>query len=92
MLSGFIAFLFVRTKNFQIKRISWLFVYIIGILIVSFIGDKNFSFQNFLPIEPLNYLKMPYDLIVLAIFSVIIYFWAYKSNVNYKDKINEEEN
>ena len=91
LLSGFIAFLFVRTKNFQIKRISWLFVYIIGILIVSFIGDKNFSFQNFLPIEPLNYLKMPYDLIVLAIFSVIIYFWAYKSNVNYKDKINEEE-
>jgi amino acid transporter len=80
MLIGFPLFLLVRTHHLDVKRNTWLWVYILGIMAVSYLGDTNFVFENFLPIGPLGMLHMPYDIIVLTIFAVIIYAWAYVSN------------
>ncbi len=62
-------------------RTAWVPVYIIGISVISFLGDPHFTFQNFTPWEPLGILQMPHDLIVLTIFSTLIFAWAYRVNV-----------
>lgn len=85
MLTGYIAFFFVK-KKWEFKRNLWLLAYLFGIVIIAYLGDPNFMFNNFLPIKPLGYLVMPYDLIVLAIFAIIIYIWAYKENIKYKEQ------
>jgi len=54
-------------------------------LILSLIGDPELTFKNFMPIKPLGWLTFPYDLGVIAVFSIIIYFWVYKVNIKYKD-------
>ena len=87
MLIGFPLFLLVRTHKLEIKRNAWLWVYILGIMIVSYLGDTNFVFANFLPISPLSIITMPYDMVVLAVLAVAIYVWAYIANV--KSQIKE---
>ncbi|MBN2479053.1 MAG: amino acid permease [Parachlamydiales bacterium] len=81
LLTGFIAYLFVKVKNWEIKRNIWIIVYLLGIMIVSYLGDPKFAFNNFLPVKPLGLLIFPYDLIILTIFSIFIYLWAYKVNI-----------
>jgi len=83
MLTGYIAFFFVKSK-WEFKRNLWIIVYLLGIVVIAYLGDPTFMFNNFLPIKPLGYLMMPYNLIVLAIFAAIIYIWAYKENIKYK--------
>lgn len=85
MLTGYIAFFFVK-KKWEFRRNLWILGYLLGIAIIAYLGDPNFMFNNFLPIKPLGLLMMPYDLIVLAIFAVIIYIWAYKQNIKYKEQ------
>ncbi|NGX63572.1 MAG: Aspartate-proton symporter [Candidatus Anoxychlamydiales bacterium] len=85
MLSGYIAFFFVK-KKWEFKRNLWVIAYLVGIMIIAYLGDPAFMFNNFLPIQPLGYLLLPHDLIVLAIFSIIIYIWAYKVNSKFKEK------
>lgn len=80
MLAGFPLFLLVRTHGLQIKRTAWIWVYIVGILVVSYLGDTNFIYQNFLPIGPQGIITMPYDAILLIIFAIFIFAWAYKAN------------
>ena len=80
MLAGFPLFLLVRTHSLEIKRSAWLWVYIIGIILISYLGDTNFVFANFLPIGPLGIIPMPYDMIVLTVFAVLIFTWAYFAN------------
>jgi amino acid transporter len=80
MLIGFPMFLLIRRHNLDVKRTAWIWVYIIGVVVVSYIGDPNFVFSNFLPIGPVGILKMPYDMVVLAIFAVLIFAWAYVAN------------
>jgi amino acid transporter len=82
MLAGFPLYGLVRTHKFDFKRSAWLGVYIIGIMLVSYLGDPNFVFANFLPISPLGIITMPYDMILLAIFAVVIFAWAYHANVH----------
>ncbi|NGX34078.1 MAG: Aspartate-proton symporter [Candidatus Anoxychlamydiales bacterium] len=86
MLTGYIAFIFVKTK-WEFKRNFWVIVYLIGIVIISYLGDPSLMFNNFLPIDPLGYLKLPYDLVVLTIFSILIYLWAYNENKKFKGKL-----
>ncbi|NGX56309.1 MAG: hypothetical protein K1060chlam5_00547, partial [Candidatus Anoxychlamydiales bacterium] len=81
LLTGFIAYFFVKVKNWEIKRNIWIMVYLLGIMLISYLGDPEFSFNNFLPIKPLGYLMLPYDLYVLTAFAILIYIWAYKINV-----------
>lgn len=73
-------------KKIQFFRTLWLVVYLIGVCVISLIGDPAFEFNNFLDIRPLGLLPMPIDLIILAIFAIVIYIWAY--NVNKKYPIN----
>ena len=86
MLLGYPAFVFVRRHNFEFKRNLWILVYLIAVIIVSAIGDRRFVFNNFMRFEPLNILTMPYDLIVLTIIGVVIFYWAYKVNIKYEAK------
>jgi amino acid transporter len=81
LLTGFIAYFFVKVKNWEIKRNVWMLVYLLGIMITSYLGDPKFSFSNFLPINSIGVLLFPNDLYVLTIFSILIYIWAYKINV-----------
>jgi len=73
LLTGYPVFLLIKEKNVKWSRSLWVVFYLIGIVIVSFIGDPKFEFNNFTPWHPLGYLLMPYDLIVLTIFSILIY-------------------
>jgi amino acid transporter len=85
MLIGFPLFLLVRTHKLELMRNAWLWVYIIGIMAVSYLGDTNFVFENFLPIGPLGIIKMPYDIGILAVFAILIYTWAYLTNSRAKE-------
>lgn len=80
MLAGFPLFLLVRTHSLEIKRSAWLWAYLIGIVAISYLGDTNFVFQNFLPVGPLGIITMPYDMIVLTVFAILIFAWAYFAN------------
>jgi amino acid transporter len=94
ILIGYVLFLTVKKeRKFEFKRNMWLITYMIGIIVISLIGSTTYIFDNFLPIGPLGLLNSPYDLIVLGIFAIIIFAWAYKSNIGYKpledDYLNE---
>ncbi|NQT29224.1 MAG: amino acid permease [Candidatus Saganbacteria bacterium] len=83
---GYPAFLLIKEKKFEPGRSTWICVYILGIVFVSFIGDPHFVMNNFLKINPLGILRMPYDIIVLSLFSIAIYTWAYKANTKEEQK------
>jgi amino acid transporter len=80
MLVGFPLFLLVRTHRLDFKRTAWIWIYIIGVMLVSYLGDPNFVFSNFLPVSPLGIITMPWDIVVLAAFAVVIYASAYFAN------------
>ena len=65
-------------------RNVWIIIYLMGIVFVSFIGDPHFVLENFTPWVPLGILRMPYDVIVLALFSIAVYFWVYRLNTQKK--------
>jgi APA family basic amino acid/polyamine antiporter len=73
--------LFKRPIAGEIKRTAWIWVYLIGLAVLSYIGDPFFTFANFLPIGPIGLLRYPYDGIVVVVFSLLIFGWAYKSSV-----------
>jgi len=85
MLLGFPLFLLVRRHKLEVMRNAWIWVYILGIILVSYLGDTNFVFANFLPISPLGIITMPYDIAVLATFAVVIYVWAYVANTKQQE-------
>lgn len=74
---------FLTKKKCLFRRSIWLFVYLIGIDIFSLCGDSHFEFNNFLPISPLGIIPMPWDLILLTLFAIVIFQWARKSNVRF---------
>lgn len=92
MLIGFPVYILTKQEH-QFKRSIWIIVYIVGLIVISFIGDPSFIYENFLPIGPLGILTMPWDLLVLLIFSIGIYAWAYFANAKpkYKPKLEEIE-
>jgi len=81
MLIGIPMFLLVRTKNLELGRNVWIWFYLLGIVIVSILGDTHFEIDNFTPWKPLGILLMPYDLIILALFAIGMYFWVYRLNI-----------
>ncbi|HKM75186.1 MAG TPA: hypothetical protein VJZ32_02080 [Candidatus Bathyarchaeia archaeon] len=54
----------------------------VGLAVISYIGDPFFTFDNFLPVGPIGLIRFPYDTVVVAVFSLLIFGWAYKSSVN----------
>lgn len=93
MLLGYPLFILVKGERpFELTRNLWLIAYLAGIIIMSYIGDPTFIYQNFLPIEPLGLLVMPYDLLVLTVFSLAIFAWAYKTNIEYPPMTDDQAN
>jgi amino acid transporter len=91
MLLGFPLFLLARTKNLQFGKTAWIAVYIVGIIIVSYLGDTNFIYENFLPIGPQGILVMPWDMLVLTIFAIIMFYWAYVSNTRLEKTVTAKK-
>ncbi|MFH1617559.1 MAG: APC family permease [Candidatus Margulisiibacteriota bacterium] len=65
---GYPAFLFVRRNNFEFSRNAWIPVYMIGLTIFSYLGYRHLIF-------------MPFDIMVLIVFALIIFSWAYFANI-----------
>ncbi|MGC8568192.1 MAG: APC family permease [Candidatus Micrarchaeia archaeon] len=84
MLLGFPLYLLLKEQKLELKRNLWYITYLIGIIIISLLGDQNYVYQNFLPIGPMNILQTPYDLVVIVIFSSIMFYWGYKDNIKKK--------
>ena len=85
-LIGFPLFLLLKNHRLEMKRNLWVVAYIVGLMSISLLGDTNFVFSNFLPISPLGLIKMPYDIGVVSAFSVLVFIWAYISNVGAERK------
>jgi basic amino acid/polyamine antiporter, APA family len=79
-LIGFPLYLTVGHHKVDLKRQVWLVAYIVGLAVISLLGDTNFIYQNFLPIGPMGIIPIPYDLVVLVLFGLGIFAWAYKAN------------
>lgn len=77
LLTAYPASLFVKVKK-DYKDSLWFLIYLIGIVIISYLGDERLSTSSLIEHSTLGYLPMPYDLIILCIFGTIIYMWAYK--------------
>jgi basic amino acid/polyamine antiporter, APA family len=77
---GFPLYLTLGQHKLQLKRQAWLIVYIVGLAVISLLGDTNFIYQNFLPIGPMGIIPIPYDFGVLVVFALLIFTWAYKAN------------
>ena len=81
-LIGFLPYLFVKNKKMEFRRHAWFWVYVVGLTVISFVGDTSFITSGVLSVPgPLGYVPMPYDLVVVAVFSALVFLWAYKANV-----------
>jgi amino acid transporter len=81
-LIGFPLYLFVKNKKMEFRRHAWFWVYVVGLTVISFVGDTSFITSGVLSVPgPLGYVPMPYDLVVVAVFSALVFLWAYKANV-----------
>ncbi|WP_067624747.1 APC family permease [Alicyclobacillus acidiphilus] len=58
----------------SIKAGIWLVVYLIVLLLMTYFGAKNFG-------APHQLIKYPYDVIVLAVVSLIFYYWGIHSGI-----------
>jgi amino acid transporter len=74
-------FAFKKISRSELRKTLWIWVYLIGLIVISFIGDPFFTYQNFLPIGPMGLVLFPYDLVLLTVFGLVIFLWAYKSAV-----------
>ena len=83
-LIAFPMFLIFRNHNLELRRHLWLLVYIAGLVVISLLGDTNFVLDNFLPIGPQGIIPMPYDALVVTLFSIGIFVWAYYANTQNK--------
>ncbi len=80
MLIGYPLYFTVKGKKFEFRRNLWILVYLVVIMIMSYVGDVNFIYENFLPISPLGLIPMPYDMVILTVFAILIFGWAYREN------------
>jgi len=89
LLTGYPAFLLVRKKHADWVKSLWIPTYLLGIVVMSILGDPHIEFNNFTPWHPLGIFVMPYDLIILTLFSLLIYIWGYKVNIR-KPALNKK--
>jgi len=62
----------------ELKKNTWYVTYLIGLTVISLLGDPMFEYENFLPISPLGIFPIPYDAAVIAIFATIVFTYVYK--------------
>lgn len=81
-LIGFPLYMFTKNKKMEWRRQAWFWVYVVGLTVISFLGDTNFITSGVLSIPgPLGYLPLPYDMVLIVVFSALIFLWAYRANV-----------
>jgi basic amino acid/polyamine antiporter, APA family len=78
LLTGYPVYFLVKDKKPEWKRTLWIPTYLLGIALISFLG--NLTASNFLPIDSLNLIKFPYDLIIMGVFALFIFFWVWRNN------------
>ncbi|AFM40858.1 amino acid transporter [Desulfosporosinus acidiphilus SJ4] len=69
-----IYFYYYLKGNFRSRHLQaglWFAVYLIFIIVFSYIGSKSFGGLNLIP--------APYDTILFAVFSLLAFFWATRS-------------
>lgn len=82
MLAGFpLYYLFRRPNLREPGQVAWVAVYLVGLILLSYLGNPYFVYQNFLPIQPIGLYGTPLDLLWLTIFGLAMYAWAYRSAV-----------
>ncbi len=79
LLIGYILFYTMKGKLIDAHRGHWMWVYLLGISILSFFGTPPGEVDNFLGIEALGWISAPWDLLILALFATAIYFFALSS-------------
>ncbi len=82
----FLTFLVRRGAIAESKGILWIVTYLAGIGIISYVGDPFFVYENFLTpptypitLQPMGLLNMPWDLVVLTVFGLLMFVWGYRS-------------
>ncbi len=73
--------IFKNHHDLNLKRHLWLLVYVAGLVVISLLGDTYFVLDNFLPIGPQGIISTPYDAILVIVFSIGIFIWAYYANI-----------
>lgn len=77
-LAGLGVYLAVRGGGAagELGRSSWYIAYLLGLAALSLLGDQTFTYNNFLPVSPLDILRTPLDIAAVAAFSAVIFAWA----------------
>jgi len=60
----------------ELRRSSWYIAYLLGLAALSLLGDETFTYNNFLPVSPLNALRTPLDAAAAVALSSAIFAWA----------------
>jgi len=63
----------------ELKKNLWYIVYLIGLVLISLLGDATFEYNNFLPISPLNVFRTPLDIAMVIVLGIVVYIWAIKT-------------
>ena len=85
--SGLFAFFLIPSAHFAWKRTMWLFVHLLGVALFSFLGGvSDETFVHTLLGKPLGLFVFPYDLLLLSLFALAMYFWAYHANGGFSQK------
>lgn len=66
-----------RPLGQQVKGALWMLVYLVFISIISYLGSEGFG--------GINWIKYPYDFIVIIIASIGFYWWAVASRIDGDD-------
>lgn len=83
----FVSLLLRKDTIRESKGVLWIATYLAGLGIISYVGDQFFIYENFLQpsngypitLQPMGLLTMPYDLVVLVLFSGAMMLWGYYS-------------
>jgi basic amino acid/polyamine antiporter, APA family len=80
MLAGLpIYLIFRRPTGREALKVAWIGVYLVGLVLISYLGNPFFIYQNFLPVQPIGLFGTPEDLAILVVFGAIMYTAAYFS-------------
>jgi basic amino acid/polyamine antiporter, APA family len=89
-IPAYFVTLLLRTSTYQeSKPVLWVAAFVGGIGVISYLGDQFFIFDNFLTtgppnnypitVQPIGLLNMPWDIVVLVAFGLLMYWWGYRS-------------
>jgi basic amino acid/polyamine antiporter, APA family len=80
MLAGLPLYLIFRRPSIrETLKVAWIAAYLIGIVVISYLGNPFFIYDNFLSVQPIGLFGTPEDLVILIVFGLAMYAWAYYS-------------